>query len=162
MSSSSEDDHKSNYSKSSSKKRGNSGTSFRQAANDIIHEGKIPSSNNRTNRPTILGTKPSNLGMSNNDLYNTNASSNGLKRNLSQNQKTSSKKNLINSQRRINDDNQSVDSIYNDNKNRMKEGKVKQDILTKQAIDDVKDHIELFKMDINKYIAQLRELQEKI
>ena len=162
MSSSSEDDHKSNYSKSSSKKRGNSGTSFRQAANDIIHEGKIPSSNNRTNRPTILGTKPSNLGLSNDNLYNTNASSNGLKRNLSQNQKTSSKKNLINSQRRINDDNQSVDSIYNDNKNRMKEGKVKQDILTKQAIDDVKDHIELFKMDINKYISQLKEQQEKI
>ena len=162
MSSSSDDDHKSNYSKSSSKKRGNSGTSFRQAANDIIHEGKIPSSNNRTNRPTILGTKPSNLGLSNDNLYNTNASSNGLKRNLSQNQKTSSKKNLINSQRRINDDNQSVDSIYNDNKNRMKEGKVKQDILTKQAIDDVKDHIELFKMDINKYISQLKEQQEKI
>ena len=162
MSSSSEDDHKSNYSKSSSKKRGGSGTSFRNVGNDIIHEGKIPSSNNRTNRPTILGTKPSNLGMSNDNLYNTNASSNGLKRNLSQNQKTSSKKNLINSQRRINDDNQSVDSIYNDNKNRMKEGKVKQDILTKQAIDDVKDHIELFKMDINKYISQLKEQQEKI
>ena len=162
MSSSSDDDHKSNYSKSSSKKRGNSGTSFRQAANDIIHEGKIPSSNNRTNRPTILGTKPSNLGLSNDNLYNTNASSNGLKRNLSQNQKTNSKQNLINSQRRINDDNQSVDSVLMADRIKMKDGKVKQDILTKQAIDDVKDHIELFKMDINKYISQLKEQQEKI
>ena len=162
MSSSSDEEHKSNYSKSSSKKRGGSGTSFRNVGNDIIHEGKIPSSNNRTNRPTILGTKPSNLGMSNNDLYNTNASSNGLKRNLSQNQKTNSKQNLINSQRRINDDNQSVDSVLMADKIKIKDGKVKQDILTKQAIDDVKDHIELFKMDINKYISQLKEQQEKI
>ena len=162
MSSSSDEEHKSNYSKSSSKKRGGSGTSFRNVGNDIIHEGKIPSSNNRTNRPTILGTKPSNLGMSNNDLYNTNASSNGLKRNLSQNQKTNSKQNLINSQRRINDDNQSVDSVLMSDKIKLKDGKVKQDILTKQAIDDVKDHIELFKMDINKYISQLKEQQEKI
>ena len=162
MSSSSDEEHKSNYSKSSSKKRGGSGTSFRNVGNDIIHEGKIPSSNNRTNRPTILGTKPSNLGISNDNLYNTNASSNGLKRNLSQNQKTNSKQNLINSQRRINDDNQSVDSVLMADKIKIKDGKVKQDILTKQAIDDVKDHIELFKMDINKYISQLKEQQEKI
>ena len=100
--------------------------------------------------------------MSNNDLYNTNASSNGLKRNLSQNQKTNSKQNLINSQRRLNDDNQSVDSVLMADKIKIKDGKVKQDILTKQAIDDVKDHIELFKMDINKYISQLKEQQEKI
>ena len=77
--------------------------------------------------------------MSNDNLYNTNASSNGLKRNLSQNQKTNSKQNLINSQRRINDDNQSVDSVLMADRIKMKDGKVKQDILTKQAIDDVKD-----------------------
>ena len=38
----------------------------------------------------------------------------------------------------------------------------KQDILTKQAIEEIKDNIEMFKMDINKYVNELREEQEKI
>ena len=147
MSDSDSEERKSNY---SNHKKGSLGSSFRQAANNIIGEGIIPSANQNSNYKTILGKRP--INSYNNDNLNS-----------SQKRKSSSvqKNPLMNSQRR-NDDNQSVDSIIMADKIKVKDSKIKQDILTKQAIDDVKDHIELFKMDINKYIAQLREQQEKI
>ena len=38
----------------------------------------------------------------------------------------------------------------------------KQDVLTRQAIDEIKDNMDMFKMDINKSINDLRNEQEKI
>ncbi len=38
----------------------------------------------------------------------------------------------------------------------------KQDELTKNAKDEIKDNIEMFKMDINRYVNILKEEQEKL
>ena len=50
----------------------------------------------------------------------------------------------------------------NINENTQNNFQFKQDVLTKQAIDEIKDNIELFKMDINRYVNELKEEQEKI
>ena len=53
-------------------------------------------------------------------------------------------------------------SLRNNNNETGQNFQYKQDILTKQAIDEIKDNIEMFKMDINRYVNELKEEQEKI
>ena len=57
MSDSDSEERKSNY---SNHKKGSLGSSFRQAANNIIGEGIIPSANQNSNYKTILGKRPNN------------------------------------------------------------------------------------------------------
>ena len=105
-------------------------------------------------RKTVLGVKPEGTQ-------------------LTEAEKTLSKRgsidiNLLNQQKERNELQQSENIIpdrsTNLNKTNNNIGNVtyKQDVLTKQAIDEIKDNIEMFKMDINKYVNELREEQEKI
>ena len=56
-----------------------------------------------------------------------------------------------------------ITSSVNNNNNETKNNfQFKQDVLTKQAIEEIKDNIEMFKMDINRYVNELKEEQEKI
>ena len=133
--------------------------SFRSAAKEIINEpkireGRLPSQNQMSKRKTVLGVKPEGTQ-------------------LTEAEKTLSKRgsidiNLLNQQKERNELQQSENIIpdrsTNLNKTNNNIGNVtyKQDVLTKQAIDEIKDNIEMFKMDINKYVNELREEQEKI
>ena len=53
-------------------------------------------------------------------------------------------------------------SVNNNNNETKNNFQFKQDVLTKQAIEEIKDNIEMFKMDINRYVNELKEEQEKI
>ena len=133
--------------------------SFRSAAKEIINEpkireGRLPSQNQMSKRKTVLGVKPEGTQ-------------------LIEGEKTSSKRgsidiNLINQQKERNELQQSENIIpdrntnLNNTNNNIGNVTYKQDVLTKQAIDEIKDNIEMFKMDINKYVNELREEQEKI
>jgi len=133
--------------------------SFRSAAKEIINEpkireGRLPSQNQMSKRKTVLGVKPEGTQ-------------------LKEGEKTLSKRgsidiNLINQQKERNELQQSENIIpdrntnLNNTNNNIGNATYKQDVLTKQAIDEIKDNIEMFKMDINKYVNELREEQEKI
>ena len=134
--------------------------SFRSAAKEIINEpnireGRLPSQNQMSKRKTVLGVKPEGTQ-------------------LMEGEKTLSKRgsidvNLINQQKERNELQQSeINNIpdrntnLNNTNNNIGNVTYKQDVLTKQAIDEIKDNIEMFKMDINKYVNELREEQEKI
>ena len=133
--------------------------SFRSAAKEIINEpkireGRLPSQNQMSKRKTVLGVKPEGTQ-------------------LIEGEKTLSKRgsidiNLINQQKERNELQQSENIIpdrntnLNNTNNNIGNATYKQDVLTKQAIDEIKDNIEMFKMDINKYVNELREEQEKI
>ena len=133
--------------------------SFRSAAKEIINEpkireGRLPSQNQMSKRKTVLGVKPEGTQ-------------------LIEGEKTLSKRgsidmNLINQQKERDELQQNENIIpdrntnLNKTNNNIGDVKYKQDVLTKQAIDEIKDNIEMFKMDINKYVNELREEQEKI
>jgi hypothetical protein len=128
--------------------------SFRSAANEIIsdkvREGRLPSQNQMSKRKTVLGVKPEGAGAKPLD-----------------NEKILSKRasidDLINQQKEKNEILQKeIISPMNETNKNLTNMNYKQDVLTKQAIDEIKDNIEMFKMDINKYVNELREEQEKI
>ena len=130
--------------------------SFRSAANEIINdpkirEGRLPSQNQMSKRKTVLGVKPEGAG--------------GDKQlNV---EKTLSKRGsivdeIINQQKEKNDTKNETIHKVNETNNNFNNMNYKQDVLTKQAIEEIKDNIEMFKMDINKYVNELREEQEKI
>ena len=128
--------------------------SFRSAANEIIsdkvREGRLPSQNQMSKRKTVLGVKPEGAGTKPPD-----------------NEKILSKRasidDLINQQKEKNEILQKeIISPMNETNKNITNMNYKQDVLTKQAIDEIKDNIEMFKMDINKYVNELREEQEKI
>ena len=129
--------------------------SFRSAANEIINEpkireGRLPSQNQMSKRKTVLGVKPEGAGGK-----------------PFEGEKTISKRqsidDLINQQKEKNEiiKNEVIKQQNDTNKN-LTNMNYKQDVLTKQAIEEIKDNIEMFKMDINKYVNELREEQEKI
>ena len=139
--------------------------SFHSAANEIlndpkIREGRLPTQNQTSKRRTVLGKKP--------DLNKVLDSEKPLSKRASidvellkdQNEKNDFQPNETNNN--LNRTNRS--NRVNNNNNDMTQNnfQFKQDVLTKQAIDEIKDNIELFKMDINKYVNELREEQEKI
>ena len=133
--------------------------SFRSAANEIINdpkirEGRIPSQNQVARRRTVLGMKPENVKLDDKQNTTTRKSFKKDDQILSpqRNQSNIDDQDLQNSLEL----NKRLSTTQNNNLN------IKQDILTKQAIEEVKDNIEMFKMDINKYVSELREQQEKI
>ncbi len=131
--------------------------SFRSAANEIIkdqniREGRLPSQNQMTKRKTVLGIKPEGAGSKPFEG----------EKNLS---KRASIDDLITKQKEKNDPPQNENPpIQNDSNKNINSTSMnfKQDVLTKQAIEEIKDNIEMFKMDINRYVNELREEQEKI
>ena len=134
-----------NVSKSFSKKdsKRNTRSSFQDVANDILNsdsqvkEGKIPTTTQQSKRRTIVGIKPE--GLSNSQVIN-----------------RKPKKSIV-------EDNPIMDNFDEEKKDNSKLAEqYKQDVLTRQAIDEIKDNIDIFKMDISKYINDLRNEQEKI
>ena len=129
--------------------------SFRSAANEIIsdqkvREGRLPSQNQMSKRKTVLGVKPEGAGAKPVDSEKIIS-------------KRTSIDDIINQQKEKNDIPQKeVNSPLNQTHKNMTNMNYKQDVLTKQAIEEIKDNIEMFKMDINKYVNELREEQEKI
>ena len=129
--------------------------SFRSAANEIINdpkirEGRLPSQNQMSKRKTVLGVKPEGAGSKpyeGEKIPSKRASIDDL-------MAKQKEKNEI-----IQNENPPMQNESNKNITKMT---FKQDVLTKQAIDEIKDNIEMFKMDINKYVQELREEQEKI
>ena len=133
--------------------------SFRSAANEIINndskirEGRLPSQNQMSKRKTVLGIKPEGAKPFEGDKSISKRGSIDME--------------LLNQQREKNDIPPNDTAInpeksLNNTKNLNMSMNYKQDVLTKQAIDEIKDNIEMFKMDINKYVNELREEQEKI
>ena len=151
--------------------------SFHSAANEILNdqkvrEGRLPAQNQVSKRRTVLGKKPdwkkvldSEKPLSKkqsidievikeqkekNDFIQEETNNNNINK-ISSNINT----NMNRTNRSINNNNNNI----NDNQNNYQ---FKQDVLTKQAIDEIKDNIEMFKMDINRYVNELKEEQEKI
>lgn len=136
--------------------------SFHSAANEIltndqkIREGRIPSMNQTSKRRTVLGKKP--------DWNKVIESERPLSK------KASIDMDLIKEQKEKNDyqpneTNNNLNRTNRSNRNNndtQQNFQFKQDVLTKQAIDEIKDNIEMFKMDINRYVNELKEEQEKI
>ena len=152
--------------------------SFHSAANEILNdqkvrEGRLPAQNQVSKRRTVLGKKPdlkkvldSEKPLSKkqsidievikeqkekNDFIQEETNNNNINK-ISSNINT----NMNRTNRSINNNN---NNNINDNQNNYQ---FKQDVLTKQAIDEIKDNIEMFKMDINRYVNELKEEQEKI
>ena len=151
--------------------------SFHSAANEILNdqkvrEGRLPAQNQVSKRRTVLGKNPdlkkvldSEKPLSKkqsidievikeqkekNDFIQEETNNNNINK-ISSNINT----NMNRTNRSINNNNNNI----NDNQNNYQ---FKQDVLTKQAIDEIKDNIEMFKMDINRYVNELKEEQEKI
>ena len=132
--------------------------SFRSAANEIIkdpkiREGRLPSQNQMNRRKTVLGIKPEGEGTKPIEP----------EKHLS---KRASIDDIINQQQKEKENEipqkEVIIPAINEPKKNENNYTFKQDILTKQAIDEIKDNIEMFKMDINRYVNELREEQEKI
>ena len=127
--------------------------SFHSAANEIIssdqkiREGRLPAQNQSSKRRTVLGKKP--------DWNKVIESEKPLSK------KASMDIDLLKEQKEKNDfhPNETNNNINNETNQNFQ---FKQDVLTKQAIDEIKDNIEMFKMDINRYVNELKEEQEKI
>ena len=132
------------FSKKDSKR--NTRSSFQDVANEIltnktekddnIKEGILAPSSAHSKRRTIVGIKPE-------GAMNATHS-----RRVSQ---QSIKENPI-----------AVNPTGEEEKHSKMQEEFKQDILTRQALDEIKDNIDMFKMDINKAINDLRNEQEKI
>ena len=143
--------------------------SFHSAANEIlsndqkIREGRLPSMNQTSKRRTVLGKKPewnnniegeklqSKKGSIDIDLLKEQKEKNDFKPNETNNNLNRTNNNMNRTNNNINNNNETSQNFQ-----------FKQDVLTKQAIDEIKDNIEMFKMDINRYVNELREEQEKI
>ena len=143
--------------------------SFHSAANEIlsndqkIREGRLPSMNQTSKRRTVLGKKPewnnniegeklqSKKGSIDIDLLKEHKEKNDFKPNETNNNLNRTNNNMNRTNNNINNNNETSQNFQ-----------FKQDVLTKQAIDEIKDNIEMFKMDINRYVNELREEQEKI
>ena len=139
--------------------------SFHSAANEIlndpkIREGRLPTQNQTSKRRTVLGKKPDWNKVSDSEKPLSKRASIDVELLKDQNEKNDFQPNETNNN--LNRTNRS--NRVNNNNNDMTQNnfQFKQDVLTKQAIDEIKDNIELFKMDINKYVNELREEQEKI
>lgn len=135
-----------NVSKSYSKKDSNlrgSKSSFQDVANDILNtdtpvkEGKIPMGTQQSKRRTIVGVKPEGL------MNSTQISRKSLRDEVPIGQVDI----------RSSEETKEVPRVSEE---------YKQDVLTRQAIDEIKDNMDMFKMDINKSINDLRNEQEKI
>ena len=140
--------------------------SFHSAANEIlndpkIREGRLPTQNQTSKRRTVLGKKPDWNKVSDSEKPLSKRASIDVELLKDQNEKNDFQPNETNNN--LNRTNRS-NRVNNNNNNDMTQNnfQFKQDVLTKQAIDEIKDNIELFKMDINKYVNELREEQEKI
>ena len=135
-----------NVSKSYSKKDSNlrgSKSSFQDVANDILNtdtpvkEGKIPTRTQQSKRRTIVGVKPEGL------MNSTQISRKSLRDEVPIGQVDIHSSEETKEVPRVSEE-------------------YKQDVLTRQAIDEIKDNMDMFKMDINKSINDLRNEQEKI
>lgn len=135
-----------NVSKSYSKKDSNlrgSKSSFQDVANDILNtdtpvkEGKILTRTQQSKRRTIVGVKPEGL------MNSTQISRKSLRDEVPIGQVDI----------RSNEETKEVPRVSEE---------YKQDVLTRQAIDEIKDNMDMFKMNINKSINDLRNEQEKI
>ena len=135
--------------------------SFHSVANEIIsdqnqkiREGRLPTQNQISKRRTVLGQKPEYTAEK--PLSKRNSIDADLLK--IQKEKNDFIQNDIN-----NNNNMNRTSSVNNNNNETKNNfQFKQDVLTKQAIEEIKDNIEMFKMDINRYVNELKEEQEKI
>ena len=137
--------------------------SFHSAANEIIsseqkiREGRLPAQNQSSKRRTVLGKKPDwNKVVEAEKPLSKKAS---IDMDLLKEQK---EKNDFLPNETNNNMNRTNKSIRNNNNDTGQNFQYKQDVLTKQAIDEIKDNIEMFKMDINRYVNELKEEQEKI
>ena len=137
--------------------------SFHSAANEIIsseqkiREGRLPAQNQSSKRRTVLGKKPDwNKEIETEKPLSKKAS---IDMDLLKEQK---EKNDFLPNETNNNMNRTNKSIRNNNNDTGQNFQYKQDVLTKQAIDEIKDNIEMFKMDINRYVNELKEEQEKI
>ena len=135
--------------------------SFHSAANEIlndskIREGRLPTQNQMSKRRTVLGQKPEY------NIEKPTSKRNSIDAELLKMQKEKNDFRPNETNNNINNNNNIMNKTLS-NKNETKNNfEFKQDILTKQAIDEIKDNIELFKMDINRYVNELKEEQEKI
>ena len=144
-------------------------SSFRSAANEIMNasdkvkEGRIPLNEIASKRRTVQGIRPEGYEPSTrNDQRKSISKERTSRKSQLQNERTVSNKKL--------QSRKSVRSVRNTESKEKEDEEnnddpplvYKQDILTKQAIDEVRDNIEMFKMDINRYVTELREQQEKI
>ena len=139
--------------------------SFHSAANEIlndpkIREGRLPTQNQTSKRRTVLGKKPDWNKVSDSEKPLSKRASIDVELLKDQNEKNDFQPNETNNN--LNRTNRSNRVNNNNNDVTQNNFQFKQDVLTKQAIDEIKDNIELFKMDINKYVNELREEQEKI
>ena len=128
--------------------------SFHSAANEIIssdqkiREGRLPAQNQSSKRRTVLGKKPdwnkviesekplSKKASMDIDLLKEQKEKNDFHQNETNNNMNKTNKSIIRNNNINNETNQNF--------------QFKQDVLTKQAIDEIKDNIEMFKMDINR------------
>ena len=139
--------------------------SFHSAANEIlndpkIREGRLPTQNQTSKRRTVLGKKPDWNKVLDSEKPLSKRASIDVELLKDQNEKNDFQPNETNNN--LNRTNRSNRVNNNNNDVTQNNFQFKQDVLTKQAIDEIKDNIELFKMDINKYVNELREEQEKI
>ena len=134
-------------------------SSLRNAGSEIIKEGRIPTNNSLQKRKTIQGIKPEDEVSE--KTNNNNNNNNPILSNNSVKDMIENAKNRLDSESNMSiesvDFTKKINTNLKDNKKEMKT-----DILTKQAIEEVKDNIDLFKMDINKYVQELKKEQEKI
>ena len=137
--------------------------SFHSAANEIlndskIREGRLPTQNQTSKRRTVLGRKPDYNKMQETEKPQSKRASIDIDLLKDQKEKNDFRPNETNNNINMNRTNRA----NNINENTQNNFQFKQDVLTKQAIDEIKDNIELFKMDINRYVNELKEEQEKI
>ena len=138
--------------------------SFRSAANEIIkdqkiREGRLPSQNQIPRRKTVLGIKPEGAGSKPVETTKRISKRGSIDDLIIQQQKEKEKEKEKENeilQKEV------IIPAANETKKNENTYTFKQDVLTKQAIDEIKDNIEMFKMDINRYVNELREEQEKI
>jgi len=138
--------------------------SFHSAANEIlndpkIREGRLPTQNQTSKRRTVLGRKPDWNKMIDTEKPQSKRASIDVDLLKDQKEKNDFHPNETNNNINMNRTNRANNNI---NENTQNNFQFKQDVLTKQAIDEIKDNIELFKMDINRYVNELKEEQEKI
>ena len=138
--------------------------SFHSAANEIlndskIREGRLPTQNQTSKRRTVLGRKPDYNKLVETEKPQSKRASIDVDLLKDQKEKNDFRPNETNNNINMNRTNRANNNI---NENTQNNFQFKQDVLTKQAIDEIKDNIELFKMDINRYVNELKEEQEKI
>ena len=145
--------------------------SFHSAANEIlndpkIREGRLPAQNQTSKRRTVLGRKPDWNKVIDSEKPPSKKQSIDIDLLKEQKEKNdfvpNETSNNININNTMNKTNRSINNNNNNNNNineNTNNFQFKQDVLTKQAIDEIKDNIEMFKMDINRYVNELKEEQ---